>query len=149
MPHFIKAPRTTPRRKSRQPEHEMQVALFKWAALAGNQDARLRLLFAVPNGGHRDARTAAKLKAEGVKAGVPDVFLPVPCGRIGGLWLELKAGKNKPTAEQRAWHTALRSQGYAVEVVVDDWQRAVTVIERYLSVARIDVPAKGMPSSAK
>jgi hypothetical protein len=35
-------------------------------------------MFAIPNGGLRDIRTATNLKAEGVKSGVPDIFLPTP-----------------------------------------------------------------------
>lgn len=38
----------------------------------------LRWLHAIPNGGYRDKATAGKLKAEGVKRGVSDMFLPLP-----------------------------------------------------------------------
>ena len=122
----------TPKPKRRSPEHDMQVALFKWAALAGNLDPRIRLLFAVPNGGHRDPRTAARLRAEGVKPGVPDVFLPVAAGGYHGLWLELKAGKNNPSPEQKAWIAQLNDQGYYVGLVYDNWQQASLIVESYL-----------------
>lgn len=35
-------------------------------------------VFAIPNGGSRNKAEAAKLKAEGVSAGVPDLFIPIP-----------------------------------------------------------------------
>lgn len=115
-------------------EHErtMQVNLFQWAKLASGADPRLKLLFAVPNGGKRDYVTAARMQAEGVKAGVPDVFLPVPSHGYHGLWLELKAGKNTVSDRQEEWLHSLEKQGYAVHVVHDDWQEAQGIIEAYL-----------------
>src|SRR5258708_278445 len=53
-----------------------QAALFCWAALNVGKYPALAYMFAIPNGGLRDVRTATNLKAEGVKAGVPDIFLP-------------------------------------------------------------------------
>ena len=65
-------------------EHAHQKAIFCWAANNFNKWPELQLMFAIPNGGTRGddkkSRTirGGKLKAEGVKAGVPDIFLPVP-----------------------------------------------------------------------
>lgn len=132
---------TRPTRTGKAPvphEHRMQVALFKWAALAAGADPRLSMLFAIGNGGKRNVIVAKKMKAEGVKAGVPDVFLPIACGGYHGLWLELKVGKNKPSAEQTRWHINLTRHNYRVEVVHDDWDRARRIIEDYL---RASVPS--------
>ncbi len=120
------------RKPPRAHEHWMQVALFKWAALAAGADPRLRLLFAVGNGGKRNVIVAKKMKAEGVKAGVPDVFLPVPSGGYHGLWLELKISPNKPSQEQCDWMVSLTKQGYRCVVVMDDWAKAKEIIEWYL-----------------
>ena len=57
-------------------EHRIQAGLFKWFKLASARHPELALLFAIPNGGARDPITGAMLKAEGVKRGVPDLFLP-------------------------------------------------------------------------
>lgn len=112
-------------------EHTEQAALFEWAAWNQAKDAALNMLYAVPNGGKRDKATAARLKAEGVKAGIPDVFLP--CARMGyhGFYIELKVGTNKTSAEQNAWLTALKAEGYAVDVSYG-WQEAAHKIVRYL-----------------
>lgn len=112
-------------------EHDEQAALFEWAELAAIRDGRLSLLFAIPNGGHRHISVAVKLKAEGVKRGVPDICLPVPNEHYYGLWIELKAEKGKPTLEQNQWITALNEQGYRA-VVCKGWNSAAQEIENYL-----------------
>jgi hypothetical protein len=112
-------------------EHTEQCALFEWAAWNQSKDAALNMLYAVPNGGKRDKATAAKLKAEGVKAGVPDVVLPVARMGYHGFYLELKIGKNKTSIEQDVWLTALKAEGYLVDVSYG-WQEAAHKIARYL-----------------
>jgi len=99
-------------------EHQEQCALFEWAALAEAQHPELAMLFAVPNGGARHPAVAAQLKAEGVKAGVPDIFLAVARGRWHGLFVELKRAdrSNHATSAQRAWIEMLRRYGYSAVV---------------------------------
>ena len=113
-------------------EHDQQVALFVWANANLDRYPVLRWMFAVPNGGHRHPAVAGKLKAEGVKAGVLDIHLPAPRGGFYGLWLEMKAGKNRPTAEQLLWMDYLKSAGYCVRLCYSakDAQKA---IEEYLN----------------
>jgi len=112
-------------------EHNEQVALFEWARLAEGRYPELRLLFAVPNGGARDVVTGKRLKEEGVKRGVPDVWLPVARGGYHGLVIELKAGKGRPTPEQKEWLQALAEQGYVALVCVG-FDEAKREIEGYL-----------------
>lgn len=112
-------------------EHAHQAALFQWAAIEGKQRPILNLLFAIPNGGLRSYITAARLKEEGVKAGVPDIFFPVARGDYHGLFIEMKYGRNKQTAEQRAWEKELRQGGYAC-ALCRNWSDAVEVVEWYL-----------------
>ena len=118
-------------------EHDEQKCLFKWAALMSNRHPELRLLFAVPNGGFRSKATARRLKAEGVKAGIPDVCLPVPMDRFGACYIELKRGKEpgKPAGveskTQREMRKALMDAGnYAV--VAHGWEEARDVLLWYL-----------------
>lgn len=112
-------------------EHTEQAALFEWAAWNQCKDAALNMLYAVPNGGKRDKATAAKLKAEGVKSGVPDVFLPVARMGYHGFYIEMKVGRNKTSLEQDAWLDALKREGYLVDVSYG-WQEAAHKITRYL-----------------
>lgn len=91
----------------------------------------LALMFHIPNGGSRNKIEATHLKAQGVKAGVPDICLPVPRGKYHGLYIELKYGKNKPTAAQLCWLGNLEMQGYAVAICWG-WEKAAEVIINYL-----------------
>lgn len=113
-------------------EHELQVLIIAECAIRANQDSRWGLIFAIPNGGHRDIRVATRLKAEGVRAGVPDLFLPVPARGLHGLWLEIKIGRNRQTIQQVRWADNLKLMGYGYIVVYDDAAFAIRVIEHYL-----------------
>jgi hypothetical protein len=75
-----------------------------------------------PNGGNRDAKTGALMKAMGAKAGVPDCLI-FSRGTVQGhsegfgapLAIELKTGKNKPTPSQLEWRDKLVSCGWRWE----------------------------------
>lgn len=120
-----------PRRK-REIEHQHQKALARWAMFSGRfKYPELELLAAIPNGGQRHPAVAAKLKAEGVKAGFPDLILPVARHGHHGLFIEMKAPDGTVQATQTWWHERLRDQGYYVAVAWD-WEEAKRVIEWYL-----------------
>jgi len=116
----------------KQQEHNEQVALFNWARCAEEQHPELAVLFAVPNGGARNVVTGQRLKQEGVKRGVPDVWLPVARCGYHGLVIELKAGKGRPTREQVRWLKDLEAQGWLALVCVGA-EAARCVISSYLS----------------
>jgi hypothetical protein len=135
-------------------EHSHQAALFMWANMAVNfgriaadtkssysepgralklseandKIPQLRWLHAIHNQGHGDKIRGAHAKAEGVKPGVFDMFLPVPISIAGdhngafpaqhfaGLYLELKVGYNQPSADQLAFQAFARSMHYAAEI---------------------------------
>jgi hypothetical protein len=115
-------------------EHAEQVELFAWAERMQEAHPELVQLVAIPNGGYRPMTTAAKLKAEGVKAGYPDIILDVARGRWHGLRIELKRAdhSNGPTAEQREWIERLRYYGYSA-VVAYGAAEAQQVITAYLA----------------
>ncbi len=112
-------------------EAQEQICLFQWAQYHEQKFKDLCLLHHVPNGGKRDAKTAASLKRQGVKAGVPDLVLPSPHGGYCGLYIELKVGNNKPTGKQIEWMELLKDQGYFVTVCYG-WRDAADTIENYL-----------------
>lgn len=113
-----------------------QATLFHWAEMQTWKHPELSLMFHVPNGGKRSATEAARMQKEGVKAGVPDIFLPVPRGEYHGMWIEMKRIKGgRVSEEQQKWHDALRAQGYAVNVC-KGWQEAADCLEEYLALGK-------------
>lgn len=125
---------TTGNTKRRCPtEHSEQVALVEWWSMYARwKSLPASLLMAIPNGGARTAVTGARLKAEGVRAGVPDLFLAVPTKSAHGLWIEMKRQKGGVVSdEQKAAMAALEAQGYAC-TVCKGWQEARRAISDYL-----------------
>lgn len=120
------------RRERPATEHQEQVSLFRWAEFAQGRYPELALLFAIPNGGHRHKAVAARLKAEGVKRGVPDLCLPVPRGIHHGLYIEMKTATGSASKEQKKWLQALQAQGYRV-AICRGWEAAKDFIEDYLT----------------
>lgn len=119
------------RAKSRDLEHKEQAALIRWANMSLGKYPMLKWMFAVPNGGHRHIAVAVKLKAEGVKKGPLDLWLPFKSKGYSGLVIEMKIGNNKLTPEQEEWAEFLDSQGWSVHVCYN-WNEARTAIEDYL-----------------
>lgn len=76
------------------------------------------LIYHVPNGGHRVKAVAAKLKAQGVKAGIPDLVLPMARGGYFGLYIEFKATIDPApvSSSQQACIKRLNDQGYLAVV---------------------------------
>ena len=115
-------------------EHHEQVKLFRWAEQNLDKwNGVLAYMFAIPNGGHRHPATAGKMKAEGVKRGVPDIFLPHAIGKYHGLFVEMKVKSNKPSCQQREFIARLLDQGYKV-VVCYSCQEAIEKIKEYLCI---------------
>jgi hypothetical protein len=112
-------------------EHHEQVKLFRWAEQNLDKHPVLRYMFAIPNGGHRHPATAGRMKAEGVKRGVPDIFLPHPRGHYCGLFIEMKVKSNKPSRLQREYIAYLLDEGYKV-CVCYSCQEAIEKIQEYL-----------------
>lgn len=114
-----------------QHEANEQEALFNWTAFVHGKFPEVDLLYHIPNGGSRNRLEAANLKRQGVKAGVPDLCLPVARGGFHGMYIEMKYGKNKASKDQEQWLCELRKQGY-VAVVCYGWEQAAEMITKYL-----------------
>ncbi len=108
-----------------------QIVLFRWAEFSVSQYPELELLYHIPNEGKRSAVTGARLKAQGLKSGVPDVCLPTAHGGYIGLYIEMKVKPNKPTENQKRWLRALREAGHMVAVCYG-FEEARDLIEKYL-----------------
>lgn len=100
-------------------EHALQCEMLTTLRLQTRPRMRLAagLIYAIPNGGHRNAITARKMKAEGVRPGMPDLCLPMPNGEAHGLYIEVKTKTGTIQKNQKQMHELLRAQGYRVEVV--------------------------------
>ena len=119
-------------------ESEEQTALFEWARLQSGRYPELSLLYHVPNGGSRNKAEAGRLRAEGVKAGVPDLCLPVPRGEFHGLYIELKRQRGGVASEkQTEWMESLMKHGYCV-ALCKGWEIAAQTITNYLQKGRIE-----------
>ncbi len=116
-------------------EHEEQTALFAWAKVEARHDPRLELLNASQNGLAASSKAMAyRAKLTGMKAGVPDIHLPVAVPPYHGLYVEMKrVGGNACDVrpEQSWWLEQLTRQGYRA-VVAYGWQDAAEAITAYL-----------------
>lgn len=116
-------------------EHHEQVALIQWADYQRfNGEPIGDDLFAIPNGGARHPAVAAKLKAEGVRAGMPDLMLAIPINPYAGLFIELKARGGRLTEKQRKRLERLQERGYKAVCCVG-YDAAKAEIERYLALS--------------
>ena len=119
-------------------EHHHQVALFQWASRAEGRYPELAAMYSVPNGGARSKAAAGKLKAEGVKAGIPDICLPLRTHKYGALYIELKAPAEhgspagRVSVAQRKMIAHLTDLGNCVRVAYG-WQDAMSMIEDHLA----------------
>lgn len=113
-------------------EAQEQEALFAWAEWQLGKHPELALLHHIPNGGSRRPAEARRLKAQGVKPGVPDLCLPVARGGYHGLYIELKRSRGGRLGEsQRKWLASLAEAGY-LAVVARGHEEAERVLTWYL-----------------
>jgi hypothetical protein len=121
------------KRPSESSEHAEQCAVMSWARLHEKRWPALRLLHAVPNGAFfgGEVKTfasgkkvpvaairARKLKAEGLREGVPDLCLPAPSGVAHrGLYIEMKRRKGGVSSPMQTWwRKCLILMGYRAEL---------------------------------
>lgn len=124
-------------------EHAIQAAYFAWTTLYAREtgDPRIQFICAVPNGGARDMVTGGILKAEGVKPGVPDVFLPFWSGRHPFGMLEFKRPRHRGEENgglseyQVEYRDHLIGQGVFYRVVYS-WGEARDATLEYLKASR-------------
>jgi hypothetical protein len=121
-------------------EHDMQVRFFHVVGIASNRYPRLKFIHAIPNGGKRHVRVAMKMKAEGVKRGVADVFVPlIGYGGQHGLYLEFKAGKNDLTPEQQEFRDFVEREGFVYRCCYST-EEAIFELEKYLGIKILESP---------
>ncbi|HWQ34869.1 MAG TPA: hypothetical protein VNQ79_18645 [Blastocatellia bacterium] len=138
----------------RQDETREQIAVIEWARWSARliermcplESLALTWLHHIPNGGLREKKqrtgrtgqlveycpAGQRLHAMGVTRGVFDLLLPWRTELYGGLWIEMKAGRNQLTPEQRQFNTAIFQLGYQTAVAWT-WQEAARAVIRHLA----------------
>lgn len=108
-------------------ENDEQRQLIQWC----RTDSRLQFLFHIPNESVGGKGWLIRNRQLGVKAGVPDLFYPVPMNGYHGLFIEMKAEGGQLRVEQKRWLAALAEFGYKT-AVCHGWVEARQVLEEYL-----------------
>jgi hypothetical protein len=112
-------------------ESSEQKAFFRWWGMMKHRWPNC-ICFAIPNGGRRDAITGARLRLEGVLAGVPDIFLAKAASGKYGMFIEMKTKRGRVSESQRGLFPLLEAQGYGV-AVCRGWHEAAETVEAYLA----------------
>ena len=108
-------------------ESNIQIACVRWFHYQFPNE----ILFAVPNGGHRNRVTAAILKAEGVLAGTPDLILMAVRGNYGMLCIEMKTPKGRQSDSQKWFQGMAEAKGYKY-VICRSFEEFRNEIKEYL-----------------
>lgn len=124
----------------KQSEAQIQAAFFDWLVLHEKKHPELGLFYAIPNGANKSPAARGLFKRTGLKAGVPDVHLPISCGNYlhgewevsYGLWIEFKSKAGALSQQQMEWHTKLMRQGHHVRVC-RSWTEAANITIDYLN----------------
>jgi len=140
--NFKRGPMNKPVKKS---EHQEQCALIEWCRLHENVYPMLKWIYAVPNGARTSISVAKRLKAEGLKASVPDICLPYPryttwvnhenaiekdC-KAHGIYIEMKVKGGSVKKHQQEWIDYLNTAGYVCKVAWSQ-EEAIEIIKEYL-----------------
>lgn len=112
-------------------ESQLQQGCVRWFRL---QYPHLsELLIAVPNGGFRNKKEAARMKGEGIVPGVADLLLLVPSSGFGALGIEMKAGAGRQTDLQKKWQERFEKAGNKY-IICRDAEDFVNIVRKYLGV---------------
>ena len=115
-------------------ENYEQIKFMQWCKRNQENYSELKVIFAIPNGGKRHIATASRLKLEGVKSGVPDLFLPVARHNKHGLFIEMKKEKGGVLSKnQKKWRDLLKHEGYAW-VRANGYKDAILWVKKYLGI---------------
>lgn len=113
-------------------EHDEQVQVMKfWRGYAAVNRLNEKLLFCIPNASALSHGGRLYKYAEGLTAGVYDLFLAIPRGGKHGFFIEMKRGKRKPSDDQFEFGKAVNGQGYA-EMVAYSAKEAIDAMVKYL-----------------
>lgn len=131
------------RRYARRSEDTEQMSVMDWARWNQNAHPELELLHHCPNGGSRNKAEAVKLKQMGVKAGIPDLCLPVPMGVYSGLYIEMKYDTGRLEDSQKKMLKALAAAGHYCTVCYGA-EEAIRVLQEYINLKKLILETEKM-----
>lgn len=109
-------------------EAQEQKQLIQWC----RTDPRFQFLFHIPNESVGGQGWIVRNRQMGVRAGVPDLFYPVPAQGYHGLFIEMKTEKGRLDPKQKRWIEILEAFGYKC-VVAHGWEEAKDALEEYIN----------------
>jgi hypothetical protein len=112
-------------------EDAIQAKFFEWARDEAEYVPELKLLYSIPNGSHKSKAQRALFQRTGLKAGMPDLHLPVSRGGYLTLYIEFKTATGSLSASQKVVIEDLRAEGHLVGVCRSAVE-AKNVVEAYL-----------------
>lgn len=127
-PHLFgdkpKPPKRIAIRKTWRDEDEFTRQVFAHLGMMEVEWPELALAYHVPN---ENAH-----KRPGVRAGIPDICIPLPRGDYAGLYIELKVAGGRVRPSQTDAMAGLQAEGYRVELVTDDLDQALAIVREYM-----------------
>lgn len=114
------------------PEYELQCACFEYIRLLEKTKfPELALAFHPENEGKRTKAQQGRALRAGLKAGVPDICIPVARGKYHGLYIELKHGRGRLTKSQQEYGGNLVLQGNKF-LMLNNFDDFKIVLDAYL-----------------
>lgn len=86
-------------------------------------------------GGAAQSRSG-ETETEGVKAGIPDLCLPVPMGMYNGLYIEMKYDTGRLEDSQKKMLKALAAAGHYCTVCYGA-EEAIRVLQEYINLKKM------------
>jgi hypothetical protein len=120
-------------------EDQIQASFFQWLQL--QYPKLFKYCFHIPNGGYRNILEATRLKRQGVKSGVADVFVMIPNDDFGGLWIEFKTPKGKQTETQKEFEQNCIEMCYDYQIA-HSLEEAQRILKTYMEIP-CDIITKG------
>lgn len=130
---FLKQEEDTQRKKPGHEEDDIQEAFFDTARIIFPKLGKL--LIAIPNGGKRDIREAARLKKQGVTPGASDILCLVPNDKYNYLCLETKTETGTQSAEQKEFQKQVEAAG-GLYLIYRSAAAGIEILKDYLSTTK-------------
>jgi len=112
-------------------EYQECLYFFQWSQLQHFGQYLIKIV----NEGTRTPKQAYQLRSIGMRAGLPDYYLPLPNAHWAGLWLEMKRRDRQRMVRdprQDDWIAKLLKIGHYATYAYG-WDEAASITTRYLS----------------